>query len=90
MNFSEWSEGPAQLRFENGSRIYVIPTAGAKPIKVVFEDDYDMHQVRGGPGNPPLLRWRHDDAFVYGGVQYLWEPLEYDYAVNSSDIEGLL
>lgn len=58
--------------------------------KVVFEDDYDMHQVRGGPGNPPLLRWRHDDAFVYGGVQYLWEPLEYDYAVNSSDIEDLL
>ena len=78
MNFSEWSEGPAQLRFENGSRIYVIPTAGAKPIKVVFEDDYDMPQVRGGPGNPPLLRWRHDDAFVYGGVQYLWEPLEYE------------
>ena len=90
MNFSEWSEGPAQFRFENGSRIYVIPTASSKPIKVVFEDDYDMHQVRGGPENPALLRWRHDDAFVYGGVQYLWEPLEYDYAVNSSDIENLL
>lgn len=90
MNSSEWPEGPAQLRFENGSRIYVIPTAGAKPVKVVMENDYDMHQVRGGPGNPPLLRWRHDDAFVYGGVQYSWHCQEDDPSVDPAAIEDLL
>lgn len=90
MSFSEWSEGPAQLRFENGSRIYVIPTAGEKPIKVVFESDYDMHQVRGGPGNSPLLLWRHDDAFVYGGVQYAWYRQEDDPTVDPANIENLL
>lgn len=90
MNFSEWSEGPAQLSFENGSRIYVMPTAGAQPIKVVMENDYDMHQVRGGPGNSPLLRWRLDDAFVYGGVQYAWYHQEDDPAVDPADIENLL
>lgn len=90
MNFSEWSEGPAELRFENGSRIYVMPTAGAKPVKVVMKNDYDMHQVRGGPGNSTLLRWRLDDAFVYGGVQYAWYRQEDEPDIDTSDIEQLL
>lgn len=88
MNFSEWSEGPAELSFKNGDSIWILPTSGAKTIKVVMEGDSMAHEVRGGPGNLTLLRWNHDSAYVFGGLYSLSEEDEPD--IDTSDIEQLL
>lgn len=90
MSFSDCAKGPADICFKNGSQIWVIPTKGTKPIRVVMENDYDMHEARGGPGNPTLLRWRHDDVFIYEDVSYAWQRQENDPAVDPADIENLL
>ena len=88
MNFSEWSEGPAELSFKNGDSIWILPARGVKPIKVVLEDDSIEYEARGGPGNPALLRWVYDSAYVFGGVYSLSEEDEPD--IDTSDIEQLL
>lgn len=53
-----------------------------------MEGDSIDHEVRGGPGNPALLRWSHDSVYVFGGVQYLSEEDEPD--IDTSGIEQLL
>lgn len=93
MSFSDWFKGHAAIAYKKNSSIYVLPTSNStKPIKVVFEDTppYERYEVRGGPGNPLLLRWDHDGALIYEGVQYsFYAPIDGD-DIESSDIENLL
>lgn len=88
MPFYNWQEGPAELSFKNGDSIWILPARGVKPIKVVMEGDSIDHEVRGGPGNPTLLRWSHDSAYVFGGLYSLSEEGEPD--IDTSGIEQLL